>query len=84
MATSTLTKVIHIYPDSFSIHHYSQATYFIIQSDPINCDGIEVCHLAWLVLDHPELIRNSQVYGTCSNGTNFKDLIPGGFEICPV
>lgn len=58
------------------IYHYH------LYTDPIDCDGDEVCHLAWLVRDHPDLLENDHLYGHCSNGTNLKDLNATALQDC--
>ncbi|XP_057375236.2 mucin-5AC-like, partial [Daphnia carinata] len=46
-----------------------------VTNNPINCGN---CQLAWLVRDTRELLPF--VNGTCSNGTNFRDLNPRWYD----
>ncbi|KAK4004441.1 hypothetical protein OUZ56_006175 [Daphnia magna] len=46
-----------------------------VTNNPIKCDD---CQLAWLIRDSRELLPF--VNGTCSNGTNFRDLIPSWYD----
>lgn len=46
-----------------------------VTNNPIKCDD---CQLAWLIRDSRELLPF--VNGACSNGTNFRDLIPSWYD----
>ncbi|KAI9561345.1 hypothetical protein GHT06_012302 [Daphnia sinensis] len=46
-----------------------------VTNNPIKCDN---CQLAWLIRDSRELLPF--VNGTCSNGTNFRDLYPNWYD----
>ena len=62
----------------FTIDWNNKITKF---SDPFDCET-DPCHLAWLIRDNRHLL--APIYGaTCSNGTQFTQLISNDFSHCP-
>jgi len=86
LTTNTLTRfesgVFQSVLEGIAASNNNLTSYVDIAGSQIDC-VTDICHLAWLVRDNPNLLNYVQ-NGVCNNGTTFKALLPEGFNSCPI